>query len=547
MKVAVYTRVSTGYQVDKDSLPLQRKECTAFAKHVLHKNNIEIYEDAGRSGKDTDRPGFKRMMTDIKNGEVSHVIVYKIDRISRNLIDFSLMLEDFKCYGASFISLNEQFDTSSAIGEAVLKIILVFAELERKMTSERVKAVMISRAKEGLWNGANVPFGWRWDPKTERPLPDPEESLIVKEIFNRYEETRSSGEVQQWLLKNQIATKRGGQWTIKAVLNILHNPLNCGDLRYNYRESARGRRKPADEVVYVKDVYPAIISREQWDRVNATITARALAHGGYTRQSKHIHVFSGLLTCGECGSNIYANRFDTPRANGFKPSNYMCSNKQRKLGCTAPMASDVVLGPFVFNLLRNLINVSAKRKEIKTTDDLEKMLTNGIDVQIRQESLENLLNTIGSGPLFAPEGPSEESSEDTKKIYKQIDKYKRALKRLKKVYLFDDDAMDEKEYLATRQDLETAIVALENETKAAKAREIAQPTGNLSFLTDAQSFLLTHSLQSNKWIKYNELAPMVGQKPLQDFVRMAISDIVIFKGKASEITFASGLNLKFLH
>ena len=142
---ALYVRVSTGYQIDKDSLPFQKKELKNYCLHVLHIPNeeIEIYEDAGKSGKNTDRPAFQRMMKKVKSGKVARVVVYKIDRISRNLVDFSLMYDDFKDNRTTFISLNEQFDTSSAIGEAVLKIILVFAELERKLTSERVTGVMI--------------------------------------------------------------------------------------------------------------------------------------------------------------------------------------------------------------------------------------------------------------------------------------------------------------------------------------------------------------------------------------------------------------------
>lgn len=122
--VALYVRVSTGYQVDKDSLPFQKKELKNYCEHVLHidKKRIEIFEDAGKSGKNTKRPAFERMMEKVKSGQVSHVIVYKIDRISRNLVDFSLMYDDFKYNNVTFISLNEQFDTSSAIGEAILKI-----------------------------------------------------------------------------------------------------------------------------------------------------------------------------------------------------------------------------------------------------------------------------------------------------------------------------------------------------------------------------------------------------------------------------------------
>ncbi len=157
-KSALYVRVSTHFQVDKDSLPLQKEDLINYSKYVLNINNYEIFEDAGYSAKNTDRPKYQEMMSRIRTGEFSHLIVWKIDRISRNLIDFATMYEELKSLGVVFVSKNEQFDTSSAMGEAMLKIILVFAELERKMTSERVTAVMLSRANDGKWNGGRVPF-----------------------------------------------------------------------------------------------------------------------------------------------------------------------------------------------------------------------------------------------------------------------------------------------------------------------------------------------------------------------------------------------------
>ena len=142
-KVAIYIRVSTLYQVDRDSLPMQRKDLIAYASLILGIEEYEIFEDAGYSGKNTDRPAFQEMMQRIRKGEFTHVLVWKIDRISRNLLDFAEMYEELQDLRVTFVSKNEQFDTSTAIGEAMLKIILVFAELERNMTSERVTATMI--------------------------------------------------------------------------------------------------------------------------------------------------------------------------------------------------------------------------------------------------------------------------------------------------------------------------------------------------------------------------------------------------------------------
>ena len=134
-KAALYIRVSTHWQVDKDSLPVQRKELINYCQYALGINEYEVFEDAGYSGKNTERPAYKKMLEKIRAGEFSHLLVWKLDRISRNLLDFAAMYDELKQLGVIFVSKNEQFDTGSAMGEAMLKIILVFAELERKVTS----------------------------------------------------------------------------------------------------------------------------------------------------------------------------------------------------------------------------------------------------------------------------------------------------------------------------------------------------------------------------------------------------------------------------
>lgn len=149
-KAAIYVRVSTRYQVDKDSLPFQKQELTNYVRYALGIEDYVIFEDAGYSAKNTSRPKYQEMMSRIRNREFSHLVVYKIDRISRNLLDFAQMYEELQKHRCSFVSKVEQFDTSTAMGEAMTRIVLVFAELERKMTGERVTAIMFSRAEKGL-------------------------------------------------------------------------------------------------------------------------------------------------------------------------------------------------------------------------------------------------------------------------------------------------------------------------------------------------------------------------------------------------------------
>ena len=560
--VALYVRVSTGYQIDKDSLPFQKKELTAYCKHVLHLDNIEIFEDAGKSGKNTNRPGFERMMKKVRAGLVSHVIVYKIDRISRNLVDFSLMYDDFKYNRVTFISLNEQFDTSSAIGEAVLKIILVFAELERKLTSERVKDIMIGRAQSGLWNGARVPFAWDWDDEAKFPKHSEAEAVFGRLIYDLYEETQSSCKVRDYLNSNDIPTKRGGEWTSKTVADFIRNPMNKGDYRYNYRESARGRKKPDEEVIYIEGVFPPLVDPDQWSRCNMIMDKNAAAkrNEGFSHRRKHIHIFAGLLVCADCGSFFQAVKKDKQRENGFQPSLYRCGARYRKRSCGSIGASDVVIGPFVFNFVSNLVSASKMRSKMTTPATLEETLLNGPEFEnlagIEQTSLETIFGALRGRPAAggvsyvpAPLSPATGAANNAEieRARKEKAQVERALERLKKLYLFDDEGMDEKEYLSTRGELSEKLIRLSNMIADAEQSAFESEYGEIAFVNSASSFLVSYKIQSGERIIYNEFAAAVDDQVLRDFVMLIIDKITIKGGKVSSIIFKNGLEAKFVY
>lgn len=557
--VALYVRVSTGYQIDKDSLPFQKKELRAYCEHVLHRTDLEIFEDAGKSGKNTDRPAYQRMIGKIRDGKISHVVVYKIDRISRNLVDFSLMYDEFKKYHVTFISLNEQFDTSSAIGEAVLKIILVFAELERKLTSERVTDVMIGRALSGKWNGARVPFGWRWNEEKKFPEHDPAEAVSARILYEVYEKTRSTAKVRDYCYSHNIATKRGGKWTTTTIVNFLKNPMNKGDYRYNYRESARGGKKPEDEVVYLPGVFPPLVDPELWDHVNAIIKENG--QRARTSQNPHIkknvHVFAGgILKCARCGGAFQVSRLDKPRLNGFRPTYYVCTSRRTYRACTAAGTGDVTIGPVVFNYISNLIRATRSRKEIRTAEDLEGILLSGPEFSavrcINPEDLDVILQAIrGSGSgrrsAYIPAPPTASRSPRTEIEEKKVEaaKLSRALDRLKTAFLFDDDGIPEKEYLSTRSDLQERLTRLQNQI-AALAEEEYSETEELSFVNSASSFLLSYKIQSGEHIVYSDFAAAVDASVLKDFVSLVIGSITIDAGRVSEIVFKNGLRNRFI-
>ena len=563
--VAIYVRVSTGYQVDKDSLPFQKKELKAYCKHILHidMSRVEIFEDAGRSGKNTKRPAYERMMQKVRAGLVSHVLVYKIDRISRNLVDFSLMYDDFKYNRVTFVSLNEQFDTSSAIGEAVLKIILVFAELERKLTSERVKDIMIGRANDGKWNGARVPYGWDWDSSAGCPVHSEKEAPFARAMYEMYLEVKSTGKIRDYNNAHKIPTKRGGEWTSKTVGDFLRNPMNKGDYRYNYRESARGRKKPADEIVYLEGVFDPLVDPEIWEKVNKImdINRDQRNMGGLHPIEKNCNVFAGLIQCGSCGSGYLVGKKDKRRKNGFTPSLYYCGAKTRAIHCQNPNVSDVKIGPFVINYISAMVRVSNERQKIKSPEGLEEMLLSdkavfadimGLSSDSLNTTFELLTGKSTTGgalwraDLVDQEGSAADPAE-IENLKGQIRKYERAKERLEDAYYFSDDGMSEKEYLEKKNRFDSMRVSAENKLKELTETHIASGVDESSFMKSASAFLLTHKIRAGSHIVYSDLAGMVEEESIKEFFNLVLDHITVKDRRVTEIVFSNGLSHKFIY
>ena len=548
--VAIYVRVSTGYQVDKDSLPFQKKELKAYCKHILHvdMSRVEIFEDAGRSGKNTKRPAYERMMQKVRAGLVSHVLVYKIDRISRNLVDFSLMYDDFKYNRVTFVSLNEQFDTSSVIGEAVLKIILVFAELERKLTSERVKDIMIGRANEGKWNGARVPYGWDWDSSAGWPVHSKKEAPFGRAMYEMYLEVKSTGKIRDYNNAHGIPTKRGGEWTSKTVGDFLRNPMNKGGYRYNYRESARGRKKPIDEVVYLEGVFEPLVDPEIWEKVNKIMDINRDKRNmcGSHPVEKNCNVFAGLIQCGSCGSGYLVGKKDKRRKNGFTPSMYYCSAKTRAIHCQNLNVSDVKIGPFAINYISAMVRVSNERRKVVFADIM------GLSSDSLNSTFELLTGKSATGgalwraDLVDQEGAAADPAE-IESLKDQIRKYERAKERLEDAYYFSDDGMSEKEYLEKKNRFDSWRVAAENKLKELTETHIASGVDESAFMKSASAFLLTHKIRAGSHIVYSDLAGMVEEESIKEFFNLVLDHITVKDRRVTEIVFANGLSHKFIY
>ena len=558
-KAALYVRVSTLYQIDKDSLPFQKQELTNYCKYALNIESVEVFEDAGYSGKNTDRPAYQRMMAKVRRGEFTHVCVWKIDRISRNLLDFAGMYEELKKHRVTFVSKNEQFDTSSAMGEAMLKIILVFAELERKLTSERVTGIMLDRATKGLWNGARMPLGYKWSEENKYPVIDDSEKVTVRFIYDKYEEVKSCLQVSRMLNLNNVKTKRGGVWSSKTVCDIIRNPFYKGTYRYNYRESARGTLKAESEWIIVPNNHPAIISEEQWEKCNRIMDVnKSTKITADFRPKRHTHIFARIVKCSECGGGFSANK-DRERLSGWMPSTYRCEKAAKKSGCASVGVSDVTLGPFVFNYIANFVRLQRKGGPY-TAESVEKALlsgkcfsaVSGIDSKGIQNTLSALRYADTDAPDFTPDLSAEDDAEsdsagfDIEILRQEEEKLKNALQRLLDLYLFDSSAISQQTYIAKKDELEKNLKEVQAAIWKSKEDSGIRPDAlNTSFMKKASAFIVNQHILSKKEIDFEELACKCDTVIMKDLINATIERISIRGGRVDSIEFKSGLVHRF--
>ena len=543
-KVAIYTRVSTHHQIDKDSLPLQRQDLVNYCKFILGINNYEVFEDAGFSGKNTDRPAFQDMMSKIRKNEFTHLLVWKIDRISRNLIDFCDMYEEIKKYNCTFVSKNEQFDTSSAMGEAMLKIILVFAELERKLTGERVTSIMLDRASKGLWNGAPIPLGYSWDKNIKFPVIDNDEKLVIERIYNTYLETKSTSAVRNSLNMLSIKTKKNGSWTTKTISDIIRNPFYKGTYRYNYRETGRGKIKDKKEWIILDDNHPGIVSKEIWNKCNEIMDNNAQRNNAKFRSNSKTHVFAGLLECGECHNNLYAKE-DKPNKDGFRPSLYVCSSRYNKSGCMQKTISDKIVGTFVLSYIKNISEI---KKNINI-DELENNLLKGKCFKnvsgIDKKGLLNIYNNItinNSNVLKLKIKNNNKNNLDFNLLNKEKIKFERAIEKLEDLYLFED-TLSKKDYLLKKSKLNEKLDEINNKLNSTKTDN----NENSEFIKQASNLILNLELKGNIDINYKSLVQRISKETLKSFVNTLIKKIIIKDKKIQEIHFKNGLVSTFIY
>lgn len=558
MRAAIYVRVSTIYQVDKDSLPLQKQELTGFCKYSLGIEDVVIFEDAGYSGKNTDRPAFQRMMEQIRNGLFTHLVVWKIDRISRNLLDFATMYAELKKLGVAFVSKNEQFDTSSSMGEAMLKIILVFAELERGMTSERVTATMINRASNGIWNGGRVHFGYSYNKETQEFSLDPNEAPIARMMFDEYEMTMSIVQVSRRINSLGYRTRSGNLFSPVTVQLVLRNPWYKGSYRYNYyKYPSRHVVKDESDWVVVDNHHPAIVDVEQFNRVQASLdrNKRFRNEPGRSVNRERPIALAGLLWCADCGSSLAASPARM-RASGYRPSKYSCPKATRSKDCPAKIVSDTVIGEFLLNYILNIMNAQKEFPVIRSVEELEHRLLRGSTFSgvagIDRDGLETLWDMLSKfqpsdSVLTSKHKPRQKMDPELKRLRKEKQKHERALERLNHIYLYGDSNMSDREYVIRKQSITDALAEVNEAIGLTQQEPWATSLSDEDFLAAASSFILTAKMQDRKYIYFTTLAEETDPAVIKSFFQSVLDSVYIRAGRVETIIFRNGLVHKFVY
>ena len=239
-RCGVYLRVSTEMQVDRNSLSTQESQLLSYAE--MHGWSVaKVFTDAGLSAKDTRRPALQEMLQWAKDGKINVILVAKIDRISRNLMDLLNLIDDLKDWGVDFVSASQSFDTSAPMGMLILNILGSFAQFEREMTAERVRENMRERAKSGAWSGGITPFGYRLNPETKVLEVVPKEAETVQAIFETYRQSRSIRKTIFTMNGARRFNRDGKPWARTTMRRILTNPVYVGTVRYAKR-AVRGNR-----------------------------------------------------------------------------------------------------------------------------------------------------------------------------------------------------------------------------------------------------------------------------------------------------------------
>ncbi|MCF8476468.1 MAG: recombinase family protein [Pseudolabrys sp.] len=402
VRCAIYTRVSTDAGLDQDfnSLDAQYEAAQAYIKSQAHAGWALVrtrYDDGGFSGGSTDRPALQQLLEDVKAHKVKIIVVYKVDRLTRSLADFAKLVELFDAHGVSFVSVTQQFNTTTSMGRLTLNVLLSFAQFEREVTSERIRDKIGASKRKGLWVGGVVPMGYH--AKDRKISVVENEAKVVRHIFRRYLELGSLNLLLADLNATGVITKVRPLSTGRTIGGI---PFTRGPLAHFLRN-----RFYVGEVQFKGEVFPgeqpAILDRKLFDTVQARL-----------EQQRNHHTTTRSSTDSLLMGRIYDDRGNrmTPTyatKNGVRYRYYISSSlvqsgsdKPRKLN-RLPAAEIETL---IASAVRKHLGIAPFEAKEENDDDKEVITSNVARVDVRPDHLEVQLSTTSQG-----EGGSDLSSD----------------------------------------------------------------------------------------------------------------------------------------
>jgi DNA invertase Pin-like site-specific DNA recombinase len=283
LRAAIYTRKSTEEGLDQEfnSLDAQRESCSAYIASQRAEGWIEVpdrYDDGGVSGATLERPALQRLLGDVEDGRIDIVVVYKIDRLSRALMDFARLVEIFEKHDVTFVSVTQAFNTTSSMGRLTLNILFSFAQFEREVIGERIRDKIAASRKRGMWMGGMPPLGY--EVVRRKLVINEAQARNVRWIFHRFTEIGSATAMVKELKERGITTRSGAVVTKGFLYRLLGNRVYIGEAVH------KGESYPGE--------HAAIIDRTTWDKVHAILQESPRKRAGRTRAESPA-LLKGLL------------------------------------------------------------------------------------------------------------------------------------------------------------------------------------------------------------------------------------------------------------
>jgi len=293
MRCAVYTRKSTDEGLDQEynSIDAQRDAGHAYIASQRAEGWIPVaddYDDPAFSGGNMERPALRRLMLDIESGKVDIVVVYKIDRLTRSLADFSKMVEVFERFGVSFVSVTQQFNTTTSMGRLMLNILLSFAQFEREVTGERIRDKIAASKRKGMWMGGVPPLGY--DVANRRLVANEQEAKLIRHIFRRFVELGSAtmlvrelkldGATSKSWVTQDGKTREGKPIDKGLIYKVLNNRTYLGELRHKEQ--------------WYQAEHPALVDRNVWESAQTILSSNGRVRGNATR-AKVPYLLKGIV------------------------------------------------------------------------------------------------------------------------------------------------------------------------------------------------------------------------------------------------------------